>query len=36
MIARASAAVPADIARLASAGLARNAPDSSGSSGCGV
>ena len=36
MIASASAAVPADIARLAAAGLAWNARDSCGSSGCGV
>ena len=36
MIASARAAVPADIARLAAAGLTRNEADSSGSSGCGV
>ncbi len=36
MIATASANVPADIARLAAAGLAPNARDSKGSSGCGV
>jgi hypothetical protein len=35
MIAIASAPVPADIARLAIAGLARNDAESSGSSGCG-
>ena len=36
MTASASAAVPADIARLAAAGPAWNARDSCGSSGCGV
>lgn len=35
MIATASAAVPADIARLAVAGLALNPRESSGSNGCG-
>ena len=36
MIATARANVPADIARLAAAGLAPNARDSEGSSGCGT